>query len=111
MADFFALNKLLFHCVARCCEASALKRSTTYIKAIHEDFVTYNCINVPVDHTKTGTYQALVLYSHKDSCLHGAYFALAYKLVLDNDLEDALFPQFFGLLTEADTTKVDSRSS
>jgi len=111
MADFFALNKLLFHCVARCCEASALKKSTIDIKEIHEELVTYNCINLPVDRTKTGTYQDLVLYAHKDNFLHCAYFGLAYKLVLDNGLEDALFPQFFGLLTEADTTKVDSRSS
>ena len=111
MADFFALNKLLYHCVARCCEASALKKSTLHVKEVHEELLTYNCLSVPVDRTKTGTYQDLVLYTHKDSFLHCAYFSLAYKLVMDNGLDDELFPQFYGLLSQADTQKVDSRAS
>lgn len=111
MSDFFALNKLLYHCVARCCEASALKKSTLQVKEIHEELTSYKCLSVPVDRTKTGTYQDLVLYSHKDSFLHCAYFGLAYKLVMDNGLDDELFPQFFGLLTQSDTNKVDSRAS
>lgn len=111
MADFFALNKLLFHLVARCCEASALKKSYLSVKEIHEDNITYKCLSIPVERNKTYTTQELMVYTHKTNYHSCAYFALAYKLVIDNGHFDELFPKFFNSLKREGNIKIESNAS
>lgn len=111
-ADFFALNRSLYHLVARCCEASALKKSMLQVKEIKEGLTTYHCLDFPVDRNKTKTYQNLVVYSHRDSFLQCIYFALAYKLILDTGGHDELFPRFFNHVKKGEnSTKIDSSTS
>lgn len=111
MADFFSFNKFLFHLVARCCEASAMKKSTLTVKQVYDDLVTYNCIMVPVERNKTQTRQELIVYSHKCSYKLCAYFGLAYKLALDNGYEDALFPKFYKSLKKEESIQIESNAS
>ena len=108
---FFAFNKFLFHLVARCCEASALKKSALVVKDVNDGLVTYNCLSVPVERYKTQTRQELVVYTHKTSYKLCAYFGLAYKLVLDNGQSDELFPKFYSSLKKEDTIKIESNAS
>ena len=110
-ADFFALNRSLYHLVARCCEASAMKKSTLTVKQVYDDLVTYNCIMVPVERNKTQTRQELIVYSHKCSYKLCAYFGLAYKLALDNGYEDALFPKFYKSLKKEESIQIESNAS
>ena len=112
MADFFALNRALYHLVARCCEGSSLKKSMLAVKEIKEGVTTYNCLNFTVDRNKTEKYQDLVVYSHRDSFLQCLYFALAYKLIMDNGEQDELFPRFYShIKKEESSTKIDSSTS
>ena len=101
-ADFFAMNKMLYHLVARCCEAAQQKS---------EGFRTYKCLRVPVDRHKTSTKQRLQIFPHKTSCLMCFYFSLAYKRVLDNGKSDYHFPEFAKKLGNSSENKIDSKAS
>ena len=111
MADFFSFNKFLFHLVARCCEASAMKKSTLAIKEVYDELVTYNCLMVPVERNKTQTRQELIVYSHKCGYKLCAYFGLAYKLVLDDGQTDELFPRFYSSLKKVESIQIESNTS
>ena len=110
-ADFFAMNKMLYHLVARCCEAAQQKKSTLHTTLKTEGYATFHCLSLPVERHKTSTYQKLQVFTHKTSCLMCIYFALAYKLVLDNGLDDYLFPDFAAKLGNKDDNKIDSKAS
>lgn len=109
-ADFFAMNKMLYHLVARCCEAAQQKKSTITVVQRTEGFTTYNCLSFPVDRHKTSTKQQVQVFPHKTSCLMCLYFSLCYKLVLDDGKSDFLFPEFASKLTSNDN-KIDSKAA
>jgi len=110
-ADFFAMNKMLYHLVARCCEAAQQKKSNLSVVEKSEGFRTYKCLSVPVDRHKTSTKQQLQIFPHKTSCLMCFYFSLAYKMVLDNGTSDYLFPEFAKKLGNSNENKIDSKAS
>ena len=67
-ADFFAMNKMLYHLVARCCEAAQQKKSTLHTTLKIEGYATFHCLSLPVERHKTSTYQKLEVFTRKTSC-------------------------------------------
>ena len=110
-ANFFALNKMLYHLVARCCEASAQIKSQLKVKILHESNIDIPCLAFFVDRHKTSTTQHIQVFPHKKSFLMCLHFALAYKLVLDNGEDDFLFPDYAKRLKYDNTNKIDSKTS
>ena len=110
-ADFFALNKMLFHLVARCCEASCQKKSLIKIMNKNEGVLKYPVLCFHVERHKTSSSQNIQVFPHKTSPLMCLYFSLAYKLVLDNGEDDHLFPEYAKKLGSDDSSKIDSKTA
>ena len=109
-ADFFALNKMLYHLVARCCEASAQKKSKLNLFIKEEDNRKIPCLAFNVERHKTSHFQDILVFCHKSSFLQCLYFSLAYKLVMDSGVYDYLFPDYADRLGKKDSNKIDSRT-
>ena len=110
-ADFFALNKMLFHLVARCCEASCQKKSLIKIMNKNEGVLKYPVLCFHVERHKTSSSQNIQVFPHKTFPLMCLYFSLAYKLVLDNVEDDHLFPEYAKKLGSDDSNKIDSKTA
>ena len=110
-ANFFLLNKVLYHLVARCCEGAQQRKSTISIAYNEEEYVTYPVVSFDVERYKTHTTQKLQVFPHRSSFLMDIYFAMAYYLVLDNGEDDAFFPAFYGKISKSGSNKIDSKTS
>ena len=109
-ADFFALNKMLYHLVARCCEASAQKKSKLNIFIKEEGNRKIPCLAFNVERHKTSHFQDILVFSHKSTFLQCLYFSLAYKLVMDSGDFDYFFPDYADRLGKDESNKIDSRT-
>ena len=110
-AAFFSLNKMLYHLVARCCEAAQQRKSTLKVVTKEEGNLVYSCLCFHVDRHKTSSSQDLQVYSHKSSYLMCVYFALAYQLVIGQGENDYLFPEYASKLGSNHSNKIDSKTS
>ena len=110
-ALFFCMNKMLFHLVARCCEAAQQKKSSLKVINRTEGNMTYPCICFHVERHKTATMQDMQVFTHKSSYLMCLYFSLAYQMVLDEGDDDSLFPEFATKLGNDGDNKIDSKTS
>ena len=90
--NFFSINKCLYHLVARCCEASALRKDQIKTQIRSEGNQTYHVLQFHLERHKTMTDQHPLVYPHKDNMLWDLYFGVALQIINGNTSEDYLFP-------------------
>ena len=108
---FFAFNKMLYHLVARCCEASILSKHEVTTVRRSENGHIFDILMFNLERHKTGSHQKPVMYPHRDEMLWDAYFGMAIHLVTDQTTGPYLFPTFQLKCVNKKNKKTESKSS